>query len=255
MTFHCDWQKGQLKTCQSAEPLLVDVVQEAMGPAVSTLVEETDKRLDSLEGETNKRFEALEHEIQNLYNNIKYIQDPVMARGIEALKEWTGMERATVVYDSTVDEFDGDALFNKVMGRPNVAVIGFTTDGDVFGGFFSVPVTEQGRGFYDLGVFAFSFESHGRCETPQRFELKESEKGLASLVVGKNDNCLNGFVSFGVFMTGGFYLGNLCSNSWCWDMSRAFEGLENTTLSGKTFHAWKEGPYHHCCRIVAIQLE
>ena len=37
-----------------------------------------------------------------------------MADCVSALREWTGKATATVVYDSTVDEFTADRLFNKV---------------------------------------------------------------------------------------------------------------------------------------------
>ena len=50
---------------------------------------------------------------------------------------------------------------NKVKDRENVAIVGFATDRDVFGGFFNVPVTELEERFNDRGVFEFSFESHG----------------------------------------------------------------------------------------------
>ena len=93
--------------------------------------------------------------------------------GINALREWTGKSSATIIYDSTVDEFTADGLFNKVKGKKDIAVIGFTTDGDVFGGFYSVAVTRQDRNVYDPNIFVFSFESHGRCTTPQRFIVKD----------------------------------------------------------------------------------
>ena len=96
-----------------------------------------------------------------------------MAECINALREWTGKSSATIIYDSTVDEFTADGLFNKVKGKKDIAVIGFTTDGDVFGGFYSVAVTRQDRNVYDPNIFVFSFESHGRCTTPQRFIVKD----------------------------------------------------------------------------------
>ena len=49
-------------------------------------------------------------------------------RSINALKEWTGKTTATVIFDSTVDEFTHNGIFNKVKGKPNVALVGFTTD-------------------------------------------------------------------------------------------------------------------------------
>ena len=55
-------------------------------------------------------------------------------RCINHMMEWRGKASGEVVDDSTVDEFTGDGLFNKVKGKENVALVGFTTDGDVFGG-------------------------------------------------------------------------------------------------------------------------
>ena len=175
-----------------------------------------------------------------------------MAACVNALTEWTGKVRATIVYDSTVDEFTDNGLFVKVKGKRNIAVVGFTTDGDVFGAFYSVAVMKQERTFYDPNIFAFSFESRGRCATPQRFVVKEGLKKKANVSFWKNDS--NGFVRFWVNGEGGFYLGNERSDSYCWNMSRGFEGLQNTTLTGKTYH-YPDGPYHHCTRLVAVQLE
>ena len=62
-----------------------------------------------------------------------------MADNVNALKEWTWKARATIVFDSTVDEFTGDGIFNKVRGKQCVAVVATTTDGDVFGGLYSLP--------------------------------------------------------------------------------------------------------------------
>ena len=174
-----------------------------------------------------------------------------MADFISVLKEWTGTTAATILYDSTVDEFTHDGLFEMVKGKRNVATIGFTTDGDVFGGFYSVAVTEQGNKFCDPNTFVFSFESHGRCMTPQRFLVKEELKEYAHVWFWKNNE--NGFVQLWVDYAGGFFLGNERSGSFCMNMSRAFEGLEDTTLTGEsgTFY---EGPFHHCTRLVAVQL-
>ena len=172
-----------------------------------------------------------------------------MADRVDALKRWTGKARATVVYDSTVDEFT-DILFDKVKGKRNIAIVGFTTDGDVFGGFFSVAVTEQYKEFDDSTIFAFSFESHGRCDTPQRFVVKEELKKEAFVYFFKNDS--RGFVDFWV-NGGNFSLGNEGSDSYCCDMSRGFEGLEDTTLTGKNGD-WFIEPYHRCARLVAVRL-
>ena len=179
------------------------------------------------------------------------VDEQPTGRCVNSLKSWTGKTRTTIIYDSVVDEFTRDGLFEKVKGKPNIAVIGFTTDGDVFGGFYSVAVTEQEEGFNDPNMFVFSFESHGRCETPQRFVVSEEVKGSVSVTFLKDDDW--GFVALGVAGVGCFFLGNETHNSYCFGLSRTFEGLENTTLTGKTGHSWT-GPYHHCTRLVAVQL-
>ena len=86
-----------------------------------------------------------------------------MPKGVEALKEWTGKSSATIIFDSVVDEFTDQGLFKKIKGKANIALVGFTADGDVFGSFYSLAVTEQDKWVYDRNMFVFSFESHGRC--------------------------------------------------------------------------------------------
>ena len=177
---------------------------------------------------------------------------------VKTLKEWTGKTSGTIVYDSTVDEFTDNGLFAHVSGKPNVAIVGFTTDDDVFGGFYSVAVTEQQKGFTDPDVFIFSFESHGRCKTPQRFFVKKWLKGEALVMFWRNKS--RGFVTFWVndvngFRDSGFCLGNERSKSFCCKMSRGFEGLEKTTLTGQNNTDCDFPPYHHCTRIVAVRFE
>ena len=168
---------------------------------------------------------------------------------INALKEWTGKSHVKVIYDSTVDECTDDGLFNKVKGKPNIAVIGFTTDGDVFGGFYSVAVTEQWRKFYDPNIFAFSFESHGRCETPQRFVVKGWCRHNALVVFCRGD-------SWGWFVhicggPGEFGFGDERAFTFYEHMSESYEGIGDTTLTGKKDCSDDQ----HCIRIVAVQLE
>ena len=105
------------------------------------------------------------------------IENHSMADCGNALTRWTGKANATIIYDSTVDEFTyNGGIFKKIKGKENTAVIGFTTDGDVFGGFNTVALTKHGKESSDPNTFFFSFESHGRCETPQRFVVKNDKK-------------------------------------------------------------------------------
>ena len=176
----------------------------------------------------------------------------VMAKGVTALKEWTGKARATIVYDSTKDAFTHNGLFEKVKAKKNIALVGFTTDGDVFGGFYSCAVTQEDDWFYDPNIFAFSFESRGRCTTPQRFAVNEGPKQKAGVCFYSKN--YSGFVVFWAGSTSGLSLGNESSNSYCWSMSRGFHGLVDTTLTGKNGH-YDKGPFHHCARLVAVHLE
>ena len=81
--------------------------------------------------------------------------------------------------------------------------------------------------------------------------MKEGMKGKASVKFFK-DEPDGRIVEFGGG-EGWFFLGNERSDMWCVDLSEGFEGIEDTTLTGKTGDYM--GPYHHCCRLVAIQLE
>ena len=84
-----------------------------------------------------------------------------------------GKATAIIIIDTTFDDFTDGRLFVKAMDRENIALVWFTTDGDVFGVFFIFAVTKQNILFFNPTMFAFSFETNGRCETPQRFDLTD----------------------------------------------------------------------------------
>ena len=133
----------------------------------------------------------------------------VITKGMEALKRWTGMANATTVYNSAFDGFTANCLFDMVRGKPNIAIVGFTEDGDVFGGFYGIAKELQGKDLFDPTMFAFSFESHGRCLTPQRFPVKEKKLSMVEFVCCDS----SGFVSFFVDHVSGFSLGDGRSDS------------------------------------------
>ena len=173
-----------------------------------------------------------------------------MGRCVNALKEWTGKASATIIYDSTVDEFTDQGLFDKVQGKENIALVAFTADGDVFGGFYTVAVTQQceWQAFYDPNMFIFSFESHRRCNTPQRFVVKKEMRRKKFVKFFKND--YDGrFVNVGGY-DGQFLLGNERSNVCCYGLSMSFVGIEDTTLTGKP--NWGK---FTCTRIIAVHLQ
>ena len=176
-------------------------------------------------------------------------RDQTMADCINALKEWTRKSTATVLFDSAVDEFTSRGLLDNIRGKPNIAVVGFTTDGDVFGGYFSVAVSPQWEEYRDPDIFAFSFESHGRCETPQRFLVRYSLMDKAFLRLARAETS-DFRVEFYVPRRGGFRLGNDRTGSWCSNVALAFGSLGNTTLTGTNFTSNQ----FHCTRLLAVQL-
>ena len=171
-----------------------------------------------------------------------------MQRCVDALKQWTGKATVSLVYDSKVDPFTGAGLFNKVKGKGNIAIIATTTDGDVFGGFYNVVVTEQDKFIDDPNLFIFSYESHGQSTTPHKFVVKKEKKGCAVVKFQKNHPG-GVFAALYVAHDSGFLLGNDQSEVCFAFEPSGFECTGNTTPTGKNF-----GVLLPCCRLVAIQL-
>ena len=122
-----------------------------------------------------------------------------------------------------LDEFKAVEVFEKVKGKQNVAIIATTTDGNTFGEFYSVAVTDQDKTSKDLNMFIFSFESHRRFETPQRFSVKEKWMGDAGVWFDAY-NWYGWFVRFDGAL-GWVFLGNEKSKTFCVDPSRGFENI------------------------------
>ena len=135
-----------------------------------------------------------------------------------------------------------------VEGKRNIAIVATTTDGDVFGGFYSVAVWKLDKYFVDPNIFIFSFESRGRCETPKRFPASDLWKDGAYVSFYKND-------SYGRFVvfdggSGRFFLGNEKTKHFCFNLACSFYGIEDTTLTGNDHRE-----SFTCCRLVAVHLE
>ena len=175
-----------------------------------------------------------------------------MADYIKALKQWTGKSAVDVVFDSAVDEFTSEGLFQTIRQKSDIALVGFTTDGDVFGVYLSVVVDKEREELKDTKCFVFSLESHGRCETPKRFYAKEELKNEGPCMVYAK-NYRSGFIAIRSG-NGCFWLGNEKSNAFCMTMSKGFEGLLNTTLTGRTYNGYTPSGYDHYARLIAIQL-
>ena len=214
----------------------VKTVEDKAG-VVSTHVSSLNERVDDIRLAFNDKIRA----IKTLAK-----QDVIMARGISALKSWTDKASATITYDSRVDPFTNQGLFDKINGKENIALVAFTAEGDVFGGFYSVAVTVQDKAFNDPNMFIFSFESHGRCETPQRFAVKNEVRSSKYMRFWKKNSV---FVDVGG-SCGFFYLGNEKSNTYCYDLSDGYEGIKDDTLTGKAYPE-----RFTCTHIVAVHLQ
>ena len=229
-----------------------DALIKARGAEYEALLAASHAEIESLSREKSARLQGLLSHVDAV-GFVTHRSDLFFAqRQIDYLKTWTGKTHSSVIYDSAVDEFTCDGLFSSVKGKPNVAIIGFTTDGDVFGGCYSLPVGQGFESFNDPDIFVFSFESHRRCMKPQMFVSKEELKERAGVFFWNGHFC--GFVQFNVCDGGCFWLGNESSQSYCENLSKGFEGLEDTTLTGQNNTDRRNPPYHHCTRLVAVHL-
>ena len=173
------------------------------------------------------------------------------SKAIEALKRWTWKTHVEVVFDSEVDEFTGDTLVERILGKPNMAFIKFTTDGDVFGAYTSVGVKQKWITQHDPDIFIFSFESHGRCMTPQRFFVNKENRDRAQFMFPSRGTRRGDFLRFEAHSCGScLMVGGDNSCTVCYSLSTGFDGIDDTTLAGVRVKSHK----HHCTRLVAVHL-
>ena len=128
-----------------------------------------------------------------MVSSFTWFDKETTTKGINEHKQLTWLSEATFVNDSKADPSTAYGLFDRARRTLKVAFSGFMTYGDVFGGFFSVAVTEQIKRFFDPNMIIFSFESHGRCMTPQRFVAREERKENAPVMLWRNKR--RGFVT------------------------------------------------------------
>ena len=161
---------------RKSHTMLDDIVQE-----VQALVESlVSSKLKQVQQEIEGLKRGLSSLSKDVYENIGKLrryalettQDSVVTEYANTLKQWTGKAAASVIYDSNVCPFTDECLFQMVKDKQNIALVATTTEGDVFGGFYTVAVTEQDEFFWDPDMFIFSFESHGRCKTQKLLSRK-----------------------------------------------------------------------------------
>ena len=176
-----------------------------------------------------------------------------MAHLLETLTRWTGASTATTLFDSDVDEFTEDRCFCCVQDTPNVMLVVFTADGDVFGVFFSRAVTTQDEVTKDPTIFFFSLESHGRCATPQRFVVRREFRRNVWVLFYEHDRWTGRFAEVGLSGYGCLYIGNERSATSCSGLSRIVETIDDSTLTGCCDGETDTYPYR-CIRLIAVHL-
>ena len=186
-----------------------------------------------------------------------------------ATMQWRPTPPVHVLFDSTRDEATAQTFFRTVRGRPNVMVMATTNDGNVFGGFYALPVHRPDRESRDPNIFLFSFASNGRCDTPAIFPVRADSRGDVFVRVFSDDRLFvwfgtrNGSLGFG--FNGGSHGERQAqavvqmapeadrSHSFCCNVVSAFQNLDNATLTGG-LSSYMNGPYLKVSRIVAFQL-
>ena len=171
--------------------------------------------------------------------------DPRVLKGIEELKARYEFTDVSLLYDSTVDPFTADGLLNKVVAKPHVAIVIFTSKGDIFGFFYIEPI-QPGKRHGLVHVRAFSFECHGRCETPKFFSPNRDRCGGVQLIFSSDRD---GIFTLSVRFSGSLTIANDHSRSFGNSLSTAFEDMPETLLTGKG-----SGEKFTCTRLVALKL-
>ena len=174
------------------------------------------------------------------------------ARGracVTTLREWVGGTAPKKLYDSTVDEFTADAFIQSLYNRRRVVMLETTTVGDVFGVAINPPFTPQDERLSDPSAFLFSFESHGRCATPQRFAASHELRLGLQVALYHQHTC--GFLCVWANGGGEVYFGGERSSSFCSDLDQVFEPIGAKTLTGNNgFYR-----FHRARRLEAFSFE
>ena len=110
------------------------------------------------------------------------------------------------------------ALVEWVRGRPDVAIIGTTRDGDVVGGFTDVGLFERVRG-----------TGAGRARAAVRRQRAAPGEGLRQLLQGQLRRCV---CLVGVNCTGHMELGNEKALVSCSGLRNVFKDVDETAIPG-----------------------
>ena len=207
-----------------------------------------EKEIAQLRDEKNAKIVGLVNKIEDgLTNGLSLESDPLFVLSkLWALEGALGKHHGRFIYDSALEGLGHKELFAKVKNHENVAVMGVTPSGDVFGGFVATPIKKQNSSTFDKEMVTFSFVAHGK-DTPEGQPIIKHATGNCDFVYFGKEKAFS-FVQF--WLGGeGLVLGG----------EEAYHSFYNpsyvsspTTARGPD--AKTDSPYHHCTRLVAIQL-
>ena len=234
----------------------------AVESKLEKLTTDNDKRHDALEkkvdairsalSETKAGVDEVRHVFTNqILENIRLASSfsgkdlTITESGISALKCWTVRASANIIYDSRVDPFTDQGLFDKVK-KSNVAVVYFTTEGTFLWILHRCCDTTKGKFLRREYVCLPVRVARAVCDTAA-VPCEGEERSSGCVVLQQQRRVVCHFSS-----EADCSLGNEKSNTHCWNRSQGFDGIADNTLTGKPSG---RPNYHHCIRLVAIQLD
>ena len=164
----------------------------------------------------------------------------------QRLKEWTGKARSSVVYDSTVDEFTADRLFNKVGASKMWHSSGSQRTATCLGG--SSVLLWNNKASCSSSRTCLSFRSIARAvrdSAAVRLEEEADEEGARRILEEQQQWAVFWFYG----CEGWFYLGDDKSDTFGSQVSHCFVRTEDITLTGEVWGRFI------CCRLVSVQKE
>ncbi|KAL7715596.1 TLDc domain-containing protein [Entamoeba marina] len=107
----------------------------------------------------------------------KEIQENIIP-SIDKLKEWSGKQKCSVIFDTKIDGYDGGVLKNKVINKKNLYFIHFNNKNNVFGGYVDNIIDKTRSWIKDSNAFLFSLIRNGEMKNI-KYNIKRSKEQYA----------------------------------------------------------------------------
>ena len=117
------------------------------------------------------------------------------------IQEWTKLKCDNVLFDSDVDDWNDQKVFNeRVIGKSKLVIVVEDSKGDKFGGYVDATLNGEwdsiGKSYnYDKKSFLFSLQSNGRLPGPMKYDC--IREGGAEIVLFKHDSNKWPMIDFG----------------------------------------------------------